>query len=81
MRRAVISISSNIAEGRSRGTRRDFRQFLIIALGSASELESQIEVVKLLPFSVNIDFLSTPALLDEVLRMLHAMINKLEAKS
>lgn len=81
MRRAVISISSNIAEGRSRGTRKDFRQFLIIALGSASELESQIEVVKLLPFSVSIDFLAISALLGEVLRMLHAMINKLEAKS
>jgi len=38
MRRCAISIPSNIAEGRGRGTRKDFAQFLRIALGSADEL-------------------------------------------
>lgn len=42
MRRASISVPSNIAEGRSRGTRKDFAQFLHIALGSLAELETQI---------------------------------------
>ncbi len=42
LRRAVISIPSNIAEGQSRGTDREFIHFLSIANGSASEIETQL---------------------------------------
>ena len=42
MKRSVVSISSNIAEGFKRGGPKEFRQFFIIAQGSAAELESQI---------------------------------------
>lgn len=44
MRRSVVSIASNIAEGAARNGRREFVQFLYIALGSASELDTQIEI-------------------------------------
>lgn len=44
MRRAAISISSNIAEGFNRFYKKDYRRFLMIALGSCGELESQVEV-------------------------------------
>jgi four helix bundle protein len=44
MRRAVISISSNIAEGSGRGTDKDFARFIDIATGSSFELESQLYV-------------------------------------
>jgi four helix bundle protein len=44
MRRAAVSIPSNIAEGASRGTNPDFRRFVSIAKGSAAELDSQIEL-------------------------------------
>jgi len=42
LRRATVSIPSNIAEGRSRGTRKEFKQFLVNAFGSGAELETQI---------------------------------------
>ncbi len=48
MRRAAISISSNIAESYHRFHKREKRQFLAIAFGSGSELESQREIAKTL---------------------------------
>src|SRR3989338_5482537 len=48
MRRAVISISSNIAESYHRFHSKEKQQFLAVAFGSGSELESQIEIAKIL---------------------------------
>ena len=42
IRRSVVSIPSNIAEGHSRKTSKDFKQFIAIAKGSLSELETQL---------------------------------------
>ncbi len=44
LRRSAISIASNIAEGAARHGDREFLQFLHIALGSASELDTQLEI-------------------------------------
>ena len=44
IRRAAISIPSNIAEGFNRFHNKEYRQFLYIALGSCAELETQIEI-------------------------------------
>jgi len=44
MRRAAVSISSNIAEGFNRYHNKEYRQFLYIALGSCAELETQLEI-------------------------------------
>ena len=44
MRRAAVSVASNIAEGAARNGDKEFLQFLYIALGSASELDTQIEI-------------------------------------
>lgn len=81
MRRAAISIASNIAEGRRRGGRKDFRHFLLISFGSGAELETQVEIVKLLTFGKVLDFQKIDILLDEVMRMLNRMIFNLQATS
>lgn len=50
MRRAAVSIPSNIAEGQARQHTGEFRQFLFIALGSIAELETQVIVSQQLQF-------------------------------
>ena len=77
MRRAAVSIPSNIAEGRNRGTRKDFVQFLRIASGSVAELETQIEIAKQLPKMQAFSYQEIDILISEVSRMLTAMIKKL----
>lgn len=79
MKRCAISIPSNIAEGRRRGSKKDYRQFLIIAFGSGAELETQIEIAKRLPFSNNLDYSTVDILLNEVMKMLNAMTASLRS--
>jgi len=78
-RRAAVSISSNIAEGRYRGTKKDFAQFLRIAFGSGAELETQIEIAKKLQKTKNLDYLKVDLLLSEVMKMLNKMIGNLNS--
>ncbi|QFR42541.1 four helix bundle protein [Sulfurimonas xiamenensis] len=50
LKRAVVSVPSNIAEGQNRNTDKEFVQFLYIALGSASEVETQLLIAKRLNY-------------------------------
>ena len=75
MRRCAISIPSNIAEGWQRGTKKDYRHFLTISLGSSAELETQLIIAKSLKYTHATD--AVDELLLEVLKMLNVMIAKL----
>lgn len=55
IRRAIVSVPSNIAEGATRNSTKEFIQFLYIALGSLSEVETQLEIAKLLGFTPDIE--------------------------
>lgn len=79
MQRAVVSIPSNIAEGKLRGTPKEFSHFLRIAFGSGGELETQIEIAKSLPKTKELDFVPVETLLNEIMRMLNAMLSKASA--
>lgn len=81
IRRSAVSVPSNIAEGRSRGTRREFSRFLTISHGSAAELETQMEVAHRLFLKSNKDLNSIFKLINEIKAMLGAMIRKLNPLS
>lgn len=74
MRRASVSIPSNIAEGKLRKTKKDFVKFLRIAYSSGAELETQIEISKRI-IDIDIDYKEAEGLLEEVMRMLNKMVN------
>ena len=74
MRRAVISISSNIAESYHRFHQKEKRQFLAIAFGSGSELESQLEIAKRL--YPNLFYEESEKLLLEVMKILNNFLKK-----
>jgi len=81
IQRSAVSIPSNIAEGRSRGTRKDFCQFLHIALGSCAELETQIEIARSLSYGDKGMYNEIEQATAEIFRMLRAMLAKLESKT
>jgi four helix bundle protein len=64
IRRAAVSVPSNIAEGQGRLSSREFIQFLSIARGSICELQTQLEIARLLGFG-------KPELIDEAERISH----------
>lgn len=80
VRRAAVSIPSNIAEGYARKSRKEYLQFYSIAYGSTLELETQLILAHDFGYVNDDSFLSIQKLVDEVSRMLHSMILKLNAK-
>jgi len=81
MRRAAISIASNIAEGCGRKTETEFARFLQIAMGSASEVQYHLLLARDLGFFRYTVFQPLDSELTEVKRMLTALMQKLNADS
>ena len=77
MRRAAVSIPSNIAEGRRRGTDADFAHFLRMAHGSLAELETQLLISRELSFCDAAEYRAVTVQITEISKMLRGMISKL----
>lgn len=79
MRRASVSIPSNIAEGCGRGSDAELSRFLQIAMGSASELEYQVLLSKDLEYLTEINYKALIEKVIEIKKMLASLIKKLNA--
>ena len=78
MRRAAVSIPSNISEGAARKNTKEFIQFLYISLGSAAEIETQIDIAKKLNYYDDEKELEDE--LHHIINMLIKLIRSLKAK-
>lgn len=74
MRRAAVSIPSNIAEGYARRERREYARFVSIAFGSGAELETQVYIAKQLRFAPEVSFEMVDDLLRDVQKMLNSLV-------
>ena len=77
MRRAAVSIPSNIAEGQDRSTKKEFIQFLTTARGSKAELETQLLICVKVGYLNENEIVEAMYLSTEIGRMLTSLINKL----
>ena len=77
MRRAAVSIPSNIAEGQARHTTGEFIQFISHAEGSTAELDTQLIIAVELDFCAKKSALPVYEMIDEIRRMLNALRRKL----
>jgi len=78
LRRASVSVASNIAEGYGRTSRKEFRHFLGMARGSNCELATQLVLAEKLGFGEQAKIDAAARLAVEVGKMLNAMIKRLE---
>ena len=77
MRRAAVSVPSNIAEGQARHTTGEFVQFISHAEGSVAELDTQLTLCEQLKLLSPTECQSAASLLDELRRMLNSLRRKL----
>ena len=81
MRRSAVSIPSNIAEGHDRKSPKEFNQFLRIAYGSSSELETQLIISQKLGFLSQNTFENTMNNLIQIRKMLNKLISSILTKT
>ena len=80
MRRAAVSIPSNIAEGARRRQRGAFRFFLGVALGSQGEVDVQLEVARRLQYCSLDDYQRVATRIDDIGRMLSGLLASLQVR-
>jgi four helix bundle protein len=79
MRRAAISVVSNLAEGHARYTHADYASFVVIARGSTAELEAQVIIAHDLQYIDETTRESLSSKAEEIAKMLNALINYLRS--
>jgi four helix bundle protein len=79
MRRAAVSIPSNIAEGHSRNSQKEFLNFLSIAKGSNAELFTQLLICERVGYISSSNIKPIKQLSQEIARMLTSLITRIEA--
>ena len=77
IRRAAISIPSNIAEGQERNSAKEFRQFLAIALGSVAEIETQLIIAKQIHYLTEAEVEPFMASIDRLRKMTRGLIKSI----
>jgi four helix bundle protein len=80
MRRAAVSVPSNIAEGKGRRSRKDFAHFIYQARGSLLELETQLSIARDLEYLDALTFNNTLGKAEEVGRILNGLVNHLQTQ-
>ncbi|PIR39201.1 MAG: four helix bundle protein [Alphaproteobacteria bacterium CG11_big_fil_rev_8_21_14_0_20_39_49] len=79
VRRSAVSIASNIAEGCSRNSKKDFLRFVFIALGSVAELKTQFIIAKRVGYLEEKYFVRLSEYFVEIEKMLHGLRKSLLA--
>ena len=77
IRRAAVSVPSNIVEGKARGSNKDYRRFLLMARGSLEEVKYQLLLARELKYIKQEQYNKTITITDEIGKMLNSMIRKL----
>lgn len=81
IRRATVSIPSNIAEGSARNSKKEFTHFLSIATGSLAELETQLLICNNVGYCTSGDLTELLLQIDELRNRLYALIKRLRGES
>src|SRR5271156_2572969 len=79
MRRAAVSVPSNIAEGKGRYSQKEFVQFLFHARGSLLELQTQISIARDLDYLDSIAFKNLESQTEELGRILNGLLNRFQS--
>jgi four helix bundle protein len=74
IRRCVISIAANIAEGQARNSKKEFKYFLGISLGSVAELETILTIAREVKYVSDIIFAELLSSTDEITRMIKGLV-------
>lgn len=77
LRRSAVSVAANIAEGRNRGTKKEFQHFLNVAYGSLAEAETHIIIAVALDYITQKDAQSVLDVASEIGRMINGLYRSL----
>ena len=77
LRRAAVSVASNLAEGYGRASKGEFRQFVGMARGSILELQTQLVIARALGYGKELQLQAAEGLADETGKMTWALMQKL----